>query len=326
MTTTTPAGAGPDVPLAADVCFFAHYDPDGRVDPYVELYLRAIAACGFSIVFVSAGELRAEDAARISSLCADVLTRSNGGLDFGSWSEAFARHGAAVRGRLLLANDSVYGPIGDLAAMLRRLTATPSDLYGLVESLQISPHLQSWFLLFEPRAHRSDAFRRLMSQDFAAMAKRDIIRNGEVAATASLVAAGFRYRPLVVQSPMVRRLAFNPTHFLWRELLTRDGLPFVKIELLRDKMGPEMREDALREIARISPEWADLIRAHLARMAGRRPAAPLNRPTRIYRRLVQTLYRLETDGYWWIAAPASLAIAGLAVVGRKLWGAKQPQA
>ncbi len=135
--------------------------------------------------------------------------------------------------------------------MLRRLTATPSDLYGLVESLQISPHLQSWFLLFEPQAHRSDAFRRLMSQDFAAMAKRDIIRNGEVAATASLSPPA-PLRPLVVQSPMVRRLAFNPTHFLWRELLTRDGLPFVKIELLRTRWGGDAGGRA-EEIARISP-------------------------------------------------------------------------
>jgi lipopolysaccharide biosynthesis protein len=93
-----------------DLCIFAHYDHDDRVDPYVMNYLEAIKACGFEIVFVTPSALQQTDVEQLRLICGDVILRANVGHDFGSWATGLQRHRERVRGRLLLANDSVYGP------------------------------------------------------------------------------------------------------------------------------------------------------------------------------------------------------------------------
>lgn len=264
-----------------DVCLFAHFDKDDRVDEYVLRYLCKLKELNFSTIFISAARLSRGEVERLSIHCNDVILRENAGLDFGSWSAGFDKHAAAINGRLLLANDSVYGPIGSLLNALDRLTAMPADFYGMVENAQIAPHLQSWFLLLEPWVVRSAAFRAILAQPFCAMDKDEIIARGEIGLTCRLLAAGFRYQALhrAQQYALAGRLhPVNPTHLLWRELLCDEGVPFLKVELLR--ANPLSIEDAaaiLKLVKQIDPAICPLIESHLARTAN---AAPRRRPPR----------------------------------------------
>jgi lipopolysaccharide biosynthesis protein len=107
--------------------------------------------------------------------CCDVLLRENSGLDFASWSAGFAKHAPMMGARLLLANDSVYGPIGDLRHGLERLTCRPADFYGMVESVEIAPHLQSWL---PPRTMGGHipGFQFDFDAAISSMTKRQIVR------------------------------------------------------------------------------------------------------------------------------------------------------
>jgi lipopolysaccharide biosynthesis protein len=253
-----------------DFCLFAHFDKGDKVDDYVLHYLKHIRELNFSIVFVSTARLPRSEADRVRSHCFDVILRENVGLDFGSWAAGLAKHEAAIDGRLLLANDSVYGPIGSLMAAIHRLTSSPADFYGFVESMEIAPHLQSWFLLFEPVVVRDPALTAILSRSYAAMSKQQIIVQGEVDLTRRLVGAGFRYNALYRSSQasfVERSLLGNPSHFLWQELLFEEGIPFLKVELLRDNPAAlEKAETILAAVDRLDPEFSGIIRRHLARM------------------------------------------------------------
>jgi lipopolysaccharide biosynthesis protein len=260
-----------------DVCLFAHFDKDDKVDDYVFRYLDKIKELNFAIVFISTARIAAADLERLRRNCFDVILRDNAGLDFGSWSAGFAKHGSAIDGRLLLANDSVYGPIGSLASALERMTRERVDFYGLVESIEIAPHLQSWFLLFEQPVIRNPAFAAILSQPFSKMTKRQIIASGEVGLSRRLVDAGFRYRALydIERAGLAARcIDASPMLFLWRELLCDTGVPFVKVDLLRDNaLGIFEPAAILQLIERIDPSICGLIESHLARMnVGRSPA------------------------------------------------------
>jgi lipopolysaccharide biosynthesis protein len=280
-----------------DVCLFAHFDPENKVDDYVLRYVDELRKLNFSIVFISTARLGKADVERLSVDCDDVILRENAGLDFGSWSAGFAKHGSRVSGRLLLANDSVYGPIGGLRPAFERLTHVPADYYGLVESIEITPHPQSWFLLFEPQVVRHPAFSQVLDQPFAAMTKKQIIAHGEVGLSRRLLASGFRYQALYKNDHSVRlpaRHAANPMLLFWREVLFECGVPFLKIELLRDNpFGVEDAAFILQSVERIDPAAAALINAHLARMGGpgsrRRPQRPL--PARLRYELIRRCYR-----------------------------------
>jgi lipopolysaccharide biosynthesis protein len=253
-----------------DVCLFAHYDKDARVDEYVLRYLSKIRELNFSIVFISAARLSPADVERLRADCCDVILRENAGLDFGSWSAGFAKHRAAIGGRLLLANDSVYGPIGSLDKVIDRLTRTPADFYGLVESVQRTRHLQSWFLLFEPWVVQDETFKAILSQRFITMSKKLIVSDAEIALSQRLVAKGYRYGVLYKNDRLYcvpPRHAINPMVLFWREILFEDGVPFLKIELLRDNpLGVEDAATILKELEAIDPSLSGCVKAHLARV------------------------------------------------------------
>src|SRR5262245_35466952 len=176
--------------MMADLCLFAHFDKDAIVDDYVLHYLAALKGRSFSIVFITTSPLSADEQAKLAGLCDDVILRPNAGLAFGSWALGLQRYGDAIDGRLLVVTVRVYGPVGDLARAFTRLTAERADFYGMVESLAVAPHLQSWFLLFENHVVRSSAFRAAFAHRFENMTKDDVIKAGELGLSAALSAAG----------------------------------------------------------------------------------------------------------------------------------------
>ena len=297
-----------------DICLFAHFDKDDKVDDYVLRYLAALRDLNFTIVFISTSRLADVEIERLRGTCSDVILRENAGLDFGSWAAGIAKHGSSFGGRLLLANDSVYGPIGDFKSAIARLTSEPADFYGMVESMEIAPHLQSWFLLFEPAVVRHGVFKQFMEQSFPARTKGQIIRRGEVGLSRRLVAAGFRYRALCKSQtfgPLPDRHAMNPMLLFWREILFECGIPFLKIELLRDNpLGVEDPAAILASLQRIAPEWPGIIGSHLARArdaaSQRRPQRPL--PARQRYALIRKRYLLKKQNRWIAAAWSTIKL------------------
>ncbi len=281
-----------------NVCLFAHFDKDDRVDEYVRRYIKEIKQLQFSIIFISTANLAKPDTERLRLDCDDIILRQNTGLDFGSWSEGFAKHADNIGGRLLLANDSVYGPIGSLATAYDSLTARSADFYGFVESIQPTPHLQSWFLLFEPWVVRHSEFGAILGQSFSEMDKKDIIKTGELDISYRLHAAGFKYNALYLirrSGLAARYLPTNPTQFLWRELLLQERIPFLKVDLLRDNpIGIEDAETILSVVESIDSSFCQLIKAHLARSIQKGLPPPRSRWINVLRsRLIRKGYHLS---------------------------------
>jgi hypothetical protein len=102
-------------------CLFVHFDPHGRIDPHVMRYLAALKGCGLDIVFISSCDLQPEAVAAVEPLTAAIVTRQNKGLDFAGWALALELFPRLLQSdSLVIANDSVYGPVGDLGALFER--------------------------------------------------------------------------------------------------------------------------------------------------------------------------------------------------------------
>lgn len=259
-----------DIRSAPRVCFFAHYHPHGIAAPHVLIYLEALRAAGFAVVILSTATMEPAERDKLAAACAVLVLRENHGLDFGGWIEAVARFFPLSAEFLLFANDSVYAPFGDLLAFIARLTAVPADFYGAVQSYEAGDHLQSWFLLLRPAAYRSSAFLHLMGAPIPpGMSKQDIIMTYEVGLTAALVGQGLRFH--AAYSPkrsgrIAQERPFNPTHLLWRQLIERDRIPFLKIELLRDDPARIADLEDWHAVAtRLAPDLAAAVVQDVAR-------------------------------------------------------------
>jgi len=221
------------------VCLFSHFDAAGRIPPYVQRYLSALCRCGFEIHLVSASpDLNPSDQHEVERTGVKVHCRDNTGMDFGSWQWAL-QHIVQMDevDWLLLANDSVFGPIFDLETVFRSQFAGDADFWGITDSYEMDWHLQSYFICVRGNVARSDAFRSVFGADFAALTKRSIIRDGEVALSQSLLRAGFRGSAFCPYDHLRKSRSEGPcnaSHFYWDQLIARLGCPFIKRELIRD--------------------------------------------------------------------------------------------
>lgn len=277
-------------PPGPRVAVFCHFDPGGRLAEHVRRYLEALLAAGLSLVFVSnAGRLEPAAAEWLRGRCAWVILRRNIGFDFGAWRDALAISGlpAAETRLLVVANDSVYGPLRPLAPLFDRMDFAAADVWSMTDSWQLRFHLQSYLVAFGPAALRHPAFGRFWSGVRDLRSKEAVIRRYEVGMTQAFLDAGLRCGALWpyvetlsafhagrdapadpaageagllgavqhlarqrIMGAATRRVPMNPTAELWRPLL-QAGYPFLKRELLR--RNPAQIPDLAA--------WIDLARA-----------------------------------------------------------------
>jgi hypothetical protein len=265
-----------EIPLGPRVCVFAHWDGGGDVRPHVMHQIKSLATTGLSIVFVTNAKfLRPEAMEALKLICAGVIIRRNVGYDFGAWREGLAQLGLPRDNTtmLVLANDSVYGPLRSLTELFATIDFDLADVWGCTDTWQSRYHLQSYLMAFSRHVVDSQAWRTFWAGVVPTWSKTWLIRLYEIGLTQTLLKAGFScraiwpYKTLIqeidltllrdqdkdqdgpnMNDPIVQarrkhvlrlreaiagRTPLNPTSDLWRQLLLA-RFPFIKRELLRD--------------------------------------------------------------------------------------------
>lgn len=276
-------GRGTQVPGSrSTLCIFAHFDRDSIVDDYVIFYLRALDELGCETVFVStAEELGTAEIGKVIPFCRQFIVKRNVGYDFASWRTGFEAVGElSAFDRLIIANDSVYGPLQDLREVFAEMDDRQPDFWGITDSLRYGRHLQSYFIVFGRPVLQSSVFKEFWQQLPDYRSKHVVVIRGEVGLTRRLAAAGFRFaahnpiKQVCTNMPALRGgmrgillgRRFNPTHIGWQALL-RAACPFLKIQLLRDNPKRLAGLDRWDEIVKdVSDYDTGLILHHLERV------------------------------------------------------------
>lgn len=220
------------------ICLFAHHDRRGVLAPHVMHYIRQLRECGFTIHVALSGmkRLHDTDAEALRRLGATAHCRANHGLDFGAWQHLMALGCADGAETILLANDSVFGPLQPLAPIFETMQSGGADVWSMVESREARWHLQSWFLCFEARAFAAPQIQRVLGLPFRDMSKSEIVLHGELGLGAAIAAAGLSWNARWRQPErrMRRLVPGNPMHLDFLSVMRNGRVPFIKIELLRD--------------------------------------------------------------------------------------------
>ncbi|PPT98436.1 glycosyl transferase [Xanthomonas arboricola pv. arracaciae] len=271
------------------VAVVAHFDAEGLLTEFTRRLLDELLSHAERIVLVST-RLAPEQAHGLDDRIT-VIVRENVGYDFYSFRTGiFAVEALYSYDELIIANDSVVtidrGGIGKAFAQMQDVDC---DVWGMTESLQVTRHLQSYFLLFRKSAFFSNYFDRFWRNVRVLDDKWEIILSYEVGLTQWLLTHGAKigvaYQPDAaakqVAAVRIKRkrlrdgvnaliaapskqgvLQANPAHYHWDELYRRFG--FIKSEVLRDDplgvldveldgliTGADARAMVEREVARM---------------------------------------------------------------------------
>ena len=239
------------------VLCFAHYDPDGKIRKYVHFILDVFRNLGYEIHFVSTASLDQTTLASIKPLCATACIRENAGYDFGSWKKAILGIDPANVSHLLLLNSSIIGPVFPVERILDVMEKRKCDFWGVTESWEIRRHLQSYFLGFKHSLLVHPCFAEYWRQIEPAGDRQSVINRYELGLADYFKARGFRagayltHGRLRIAHLFSSRWNFrkrgNPT-LLYPDLLLKTGVPFIKLQLLRENPGSA----DLRRVSRLA--------------------------------------------------------------------------
>lgn len=231
---------------------FAHYDAQGEIKRYIAHLVRALRAESDRVDLYSTAALAPAAIESLREVCADVVLCENVGFDFSMWRRAIARTDLDAWDEIVLANSSVFGPIYPLGPLFAQMAEQPCDAWGMTENDDFAWHLQSFFLVFRRPVLESAIFRQFWESVLPYKDKDQVIRSYEIGLSRLLLDHGFRLRTFAPTeeleipgaSPIFNGLGdslfararsrrLNPTCGYPLPLL-RAGMPFVKVEVLRD--------------------------------------------------------------------------------------------
>jgi lipopolysaccharide biosynthesis protein len=267
-----------------DVCVLVTYARHGKISRHTIHHIRAYAASGFKIVLVIVTEGISEPVPEKIPLVDALIVRLNHGWDFAAWATALSVLPDLWHTSLLiLANDSVYGPISlsHFDGLISSVRSSRSDVIALTDSYQNSHHYMSYFTAIKPSALQSAAVRRFWN-DVRSLADKDlVIHTYEIPALRKFTEEGLAVEILF---PTPTGSLVNPTLVNWRDLL-RASFPFIKVQALRDDLEQVDKSGWELEISDNPALLAD-INSHLemAKSMADKPFAPIPSPKRRFKR------------------------------------------
>jgi rhamnosyltransferase len=197
-------------------CVFVFFDKEGVADDYVHYYLAELKKNIDRLVIVANGSLSYETRLAFEKYTGDVLVRSNEGFDAWAYKEGLEHIGydtLAAYDEVIIANDTVFGPVYPFAQMFDEMAAR-ADLgfWGITkhpayekEDLVIrnSPlgyapaHIQTYFMVFRTPVLASEAFQNFWKNLLPIRRYEEAVGKFETYLTKTLEDAGFLWDSFV---------------------------------------------------------------------------------------------------------------------------------
>jgi len=247
------------------LALFSHYDKHGIIDPYVVHYIKEISKYS-DLVFISTSPgLSVNKCESILPFVSQIILKENTGYDFGAWKTGLVFCEEILNNYsngIVLLNDSIYGPLFSLDNYFQ--AADNYDVYAMTDSYDLKYHLQSFFVSFNKNALENANFKNFWNNFQIIKNKISLIFNNEIGFYSSLLAdSTLKCGSQICSYKLNSRM--NTSHFYWKHLLD-GGVPFVKVELLRDNPVNVDIADWEEVVGFHSTSLRDLIKSHIKRM------------------------------------------------------------
>lgn len=231
---------------ASNVCLFSSYFKKETIPYYVKFYLQELTRFFDQVVMLTNDDraIAAVDHEWLGSHGIDLMLVPNEGYDFGMWQKALPHFELARLKRLALINDSciLFAPLDDYFTWL---DGGGADVSGMTESFERTPHLQSYFLVFQGPAI-DKAAQYIQAHPVAGLDYQGVVDKFELGMSRMLYACGnLNVQPRYRIKGASR--GGNPT-YIYVSPLIRQGMPLIKKKVVsKEDAIPSLMKRIVRE-------------------------------------------------------------------------------
>ena len=221
------------------VVVFAHFDANENIRDYVVYYLKELKKISSKIIFVSDGNIKANEKQKIVDICDYIEAKKHSEYDFGSYKRGYLylknNNMLDSIDELIFANDSCYAPMYPFTDMFNKMEKEKCDFWGITKNNfdidgNRNEHLQSYFLAFKNNVFNSEIFFDFMNNVKPEEDKFDVVRKYEQGLSKLLSDNQYTYK-FYAQDYNIK----SPHILAWKELLINDKSPLLKANVIRLK-------------------------------------------------------------------------------------------
>ncbi len=241
------------------IAIFAAYSKTGIIEDYVLYYLQGLRKVVDTIVYVSDNTTTFSEQNKLQGLVEHFIFLRHKEYDFGSYKRGFnyAKENALLAevDELILCNDSCFGPIFPFSESFLLMQEKQTDFWGITESIEIIPHLQSYFMVFKKQVFESAIFSDYLNKVKRKFNFMTVVKSYEVPFTKYLVSkGGFSYSSYL----FFQKEKKNPTFYI--NTLLKQRCPLIKRKAFVDKKyAQESLEEFLQELKIFNIQGYNLI-------------------------------------------------------------------
>lgn len=273
---------------------FAGYDKHGIIDASLVMYVRALNKLG-DIVVCMDSDCTKDELQKLQDITLHAMAARHGEYDFGSYKRAYnwARENLDISSYdfVYMANDSMYGPLFNLAPYLEKLESENLDAFGMVKNPhKKSPHIQSWFIGMRRSVFMSEWFNDLL---------QSVRHHDDKGSVTILYEHGFTKR-LIENNLSWDALYSAPGRSIYNRVkyFYKRKMPFIK-KLAFSRHGGALGRQLLYILNHVSRDTRECIMENANRVYGNEYISKIltRNPFKImWRNIKYTIYKLRTDG------------------------------
>lgn len=231
------------------VCLFVTYSSNGIISENVTNWVKAWNKEDYEVILiVCVDDFSSAPNFQCGLQVSGLLIRLNQGYDFAAWSTAMCETPAIDGAKMIvIANDSVFGPLNNFSPFVQRFEASSADIVGVTESREVRNHYQTYLIAFNSGALSCAEFWKFW-KSVRVGDRRHVIEFYELNMARHFQTIGLTSAALFPAS--INRPPYNPTIDHWKELIIA-GLPLVKAQLLKQA-----------DLARLQPGWREFLESY----------------------------------------------------------------
>lgn len=230
---------------------YAFYDSNGIVDDYVEYFLNDLVKNIEYLVVMCNGKLSDEGRKKLEAFTPYVVVRKNEGFDIGAYQDGMRYIGwdqLSEYDELVLANDTVFGPVYPFSEMFETMQSRNLDFWGITRHYKandesfdceygyLPEHIQSYFMVFRKKFMKTSEFLTYWKNLPLMKTYKDAVGKHEICFTKRFTDLGFKADTYVDTSDMEVKNP-NPLMIYPKELIQFKKCPIFKRRLFFQEYG-----------------------------------------------------------------------------------------